>query len=149
MRGFVAGCTHITRPALFSGLGVVTIYTVDIAQGLAFATTDALMADATLPDVPLVRVAVDDLTGRMMEYVVLHVLMHHRQEVYLRQSQRDRRWAPRHQWPAGAISVGIMGLGTLGTEAAQVLRRIGFQVLGWSRTPRQVEGGSCFHGRYQ
>src|ERR1700750_1216881 len=91
------------------------------------AGVDALMADASLPDVPLVRVAVDDLTARMTEYIVLHALMHHRQELHLRDSQRQRRWAPRFQWPASAISVGIMGLGTLGTEAAQVLRRIGFQ----------------------
>ena len=48
------------------------------------AGVDALMADKLLPDVPLVRVAVDDLTERMTEYVVLHVLMHHRQELYLR-----------------------------------------------------------------
>ena len=46
MHGFVARCGQIARPALFSGLGMVTIYTVNIAQGLAFATTDALMADA-------------------------------------------------------------------------------------------------------
>jgi glyoxylate/hydroxypyruvate reductase A len=113
------------------------------------AGVDALMADASLPDVPLVRVAVDDLTGRMTEYVVLHVLMHHRQELYLRESQEAKRWAPKFQWPASAISVGIMGLGTLGAEAAQVLRRIGFQVFGWSRTPRQVEGVPCFHGDAQ
>jgi glyoxylate/hydroxypyruvate reductase A len=113
------------------------------------AGVDALMVDRTLPDAPLVRVAVDDLTSRMTEYVVLHVLMHHRQEHYLRDSQRVKRWAPKFQWPASAISVGIMGLGTLGTDAARVLRRIGFQVLGWSRTPRQVDGVACFHGREQ
>jgi len=56
------------------------------------AGVDALMADKSLPDVPLVRVAVDDLTERMTEYVVLHVLMHHRQELYLRESQRAKRW---------------------------------------------------------
>src|SRR5246500_110715 len=98
------------------------------------AGVDALMADKTLPGVPLVRVAVDDLTSRMAEYVALHVLMHHRQELYLRDSQRQKRWAPKFQWPASAISVGIMGLGTLGTEAAQVLTRIGFRVAGWSRS---------------
>ena len=86
------------------------------------AGVDALMADASLPDVPLVRVAVADLTARMTEYVVLHVLMHHRQELYLRASQRDKRWAPKPQWPANAISVGIMGLGTLGSNAAGALR---------------------------
>src|ERR1700686_3765010 len=85
------------------------------------AGVDALMADSSLPDVPLVRVAVGDLTGRMTEYVVLHVLMHHRQELYLRACQREQRWEPRMQWPAGAITVGIMGLGTLGANAAEVL----------------------------
>jgi glyoxylate/hydroxypyruvate reductase len=113
------------------------------------AGVDALMADRSLPQVPLVRVAVDDLTGRMTEYVVLHVLMHHRQELYLRQSQRDKRWQPRSQWAAAAISVGIMGLGTLGANAAELLRRIGFRVSGWSRTPRQVDGVTSYHGAAQ
>jgi glyoxylate/hydroxypyruvate reductase len=110
------------------------------------AGVDALMADKTLPGVPLVRVAVDDLTDRMAEYVALHALMHHRQEPYLRESQRQKRWAPKHQWPAGAISVGIMGLGVLGTNAAEVLKRIGFRVSGWSRSERKVDGVQCFHG---
>jgi glyoxylate/hydroxypyruvate reductase len=110
------------------------------------AGVDALMADKTLPTVPLVRVAVDDLTGRMTEYVVLHVLMHHRQDIYLRESQRAKRWAPKSQWPAGAISVGIMGLGVLGAHAAEVLRRVGFRVAGWSRGERRIDGVDCFHG---
>ncbi|MBW7967679.1 glyoxylate/hydroxypyruvate reductase A [Bradyrhizobium sp. BR 10261] len=110
------------------------------------AGVDALMADKSLPDVPLVRVAVPDLTNRMTEYVVLHVLMHHRQELYLRDSQRARRWEPRYQWPASAITVGVMGLGTLGADAADVLRRLGFRVAGWSRSPRIIAGVECFHG---
>src|SRR6202521_903690 len=92
------------------------------------AGVDALMAASSLPGVPLVRVAVGDLTGRMTEYVALHVLMHHRQELYLRASQREKRWAPKYQWPAGAISVGIMGLGVLGANAAGALRHLGFRV---------------------
>jgi glyoxylate/hydroxypyruvate reductase A len=113
------------------------------------AGVDALMADSSLPKVPLVRVAVGDLTGRMTEYVVLHVLMHHRQELYLRASQREKRWAPKSQWPASAISVGIMGLGTLGSDAAAALRHLGFRVSGWSRSRKQVDGIACFHGEDQ
>jgi len=111
------------------------------------AGVDALMADSSLPKVPLVRVAVGDLTHRMTEYVVLHVLMHHRQELYLRASQREKRWAPRFQWPASAISVGIMGLGTLGTDAAGALRRLRFNVAGWSSSPKSIDGIECFHGK--
>src|ERR1700730_12740257 len=113
------------------------------------ADVDALMADSSLPKVPLVRVAVGDLTDRMMEYVVLHVLMHHRQEPYLRACQREKRWAPRFQWPASAISVGIMGLGTLGSDAVPALRRLGFRVSGWSRSPKQIDGIECFRGEAQ
>ena len=113
------------------------------------AGVDALMADKTLPKVPLVRVSVGDLTHRMSEYVALHVLMHHRQELYLRDSQRAKRWAPKYQWPAGAITIGVMGLGTLGTDAAEVLLRLGFQVVGWSNSPKRIDGVECFHGKAQ
>ena len=113
------------------------------------AGVDALMADASLPEVPLVRVAVGDLTGRMTEYVVLHALMHHRQELYLRACQREQRWEPTYQWAANAVTVGVMGLGTLGSDAAEVLKRIGFRVAGWSRRARQIEGVECFHGEGQ
>jgi glyoxylate/hydroxypyruvate reductase A len=111
------------------------------------AGVDALMADGRLPKVPLVRVAVADLTDRMTEYVVLHVLMHHRQEPYLRASQREKRWAPKSQWPASAISVGIMGLGTLGSNAAHALKHLGFRVSGWSNSPKDIAGIESFHGK--
>src|SRR5229473_4320694 len=113
------------------------------------AGVDALMADSSLPKVPLVRVAVADITDRMAEYVVLHVLMHHRQEPYLRACQREKRWQPKFQWPASAITVGIMGLGTLGANAAEMLARIGFRVAGWSRTSKRIDGIECFHGQQQ
>jgi glyoxylate/hydroxypyruvate reductase A len=113
------------------------------------AGVDALMADKTLPKVPLVRVSVGDLTHRMSEYVALHVLMHHRQELYLRESQRVKRWAPKPQWPAGAVTAGVMGLGTLGSDAAEVLLRLGFQVVGWSNSPKTIAGVECFHGKAQ
>ena len=114
------------------------------------AGVDALMADSSLPDVPLVRVAVGDLTGRMTEYVVLHALMHHRQELYLRACQREQRWEPKLQWPASAVTVGVMGLGTLGSDAADALRRIGFRVAGWSRSARsRSRASNAFTARQQ
>ena len=111
------------------------------------AGVDALVADRSLPKVPLVRVAVGDLTARMTEYVLMHVLMHHRQQLFLFDCQRQRRWQPRTQWAAGAVEVGVMGLGTLGQDAAQVLRRLGFHVSGWSASPKTIDGVTCFHGR--
>jgi glyoxylate/hydroxypyruvate reductase A len=110
------------------------------------AGVDALMADPSVPDVPLVRVADDDLTGRMTEYVVMHVLMHHRHQRYLDACQRDRVWAPQAQRAASAVRVGIMGLGVLGGDAAQVLRRLGFDVAGWSTRRKAIPGIAAFAG---
>jgi glyoxylate/hydroxypyruvate reductase A len=85
----------------------------------------------------------------MTEYVVLHVLMHHRQELYLRDSQLETRWQPKFQWSADALTVGVMGLGTLGSDAVEVLVRLGFQVVGWSNSPKTIKGVECFYGKAQ
>jgi glyoxylate/hydroxypyruvate reductase len=110
------------------------------------AGVDAALADPSLPDVPLVRVASDDLTHRMTEYVTMHVLMHHRRQRYLDTCQRERVWSPKVQWAASALRVGIMGMGVLGRDAAEVLARIGFDVAGWSNTRKAIPGIRCFAG---
>ena len=113
------------------------------------AGVDAALADPSLPNVPLVRVVNADLTQRMTEYVTLHVLMHHRRVPLLRVSQTAKQWAPKNQWAASAVRVGMMGMGALGRDAAEVLLRLGFQVSGWSRTAKIVAGVSMFSGGAQ
>ena len=110
------------------------------------AGVDAALADPTLPNVPLVRVVNADLTQRMTEYVTLQVLMHHRRVGLLRASQAAKQWAPKNQWAASAVRVGIMGMGALGRDAADVLRRLGFQVSGWSRSAKDVPDVTMFSG---
>ncbi len=110
------------------------------------AGVDALLGDATLPRVPVVRVVNTDLTKRMTEYVVLHVLLHHRRLPQLMVSQRAKVWNAKDQWAASAMRVGIMGLGELGRDAAEVLVRLGFQVSGWSRNPKVLPDVKTFAG---
>ena len=110
------------------------------------AGVDALLADPTLPRLPLARAAHPDLTQRVAGYVVLHVLAYHnRTWTYLSQ-QRDRIWKEQKHPSADEVAVGIMGMGVIGSEAAQVLARLGFRVAGWSRTPRSLAGVEMFHG---
>ena len=111
------------------------------------AGVDAVMADPMLPDVPLVRVATDDLTNRMSEYVLLHVLMAHRRQPSLAAAQKRRQWDGRLQWAAKDLRVGVMGLGVIGADAAHKLAMVGFDVAGWSRTPRSAPGITCFAGK--
>ena len=127
-RGLLAGLPHLQ--AIFSlGAGV-----------------DHLIADPALPDVPVVRIVDPDLTMRMTEYVVLHVLMHHRRQRLYDAQQRQRRWHEHAHPPASAVAVGVMGLGVLGCDAARALCRLGFRTAGWSRTPKSLSGIDTFHG---
>lgn len=111
------------------------------------AGVDAILKDPTLPDgVPIVRVNDPDLTMRMSEYVVLHVLLHHRQQRRLDENQRNKVWDGFPTHAANALRVGVMGLGVLGQDAARKLAMLGFKVAGWSRSPKLVDGVQCFSG---
>lgn len=110
------------------------------------AGVDHLMGGDTLPSVPIARVVDPDLTGRMTEWIVAQVLLHHRQHLQYAQQQRAGNWQNLIQPLASEVQVGLMGLGELGRAAADLLHRLGFGVRGWSRTPRQLDHVTCFHG---
>jgi glyoxylate/hydroxypyruvate reductase A len=111
------------------------------------AGVDHLLGDPTLPNVPIVRIVDPDLTRRMTEYVVLHVLLHHRRFRLYDANQRARRWHDESDPAASEVRVGSMGLGALGQAAAAALRPIGFQLAGWSRTPKMVPGVTAYSGK--
>lgn len=111
------------------------------------AGVDHILREPKLPDVPLVRVVDPDLTMRMSEYVCLHVLMHHRQQRLMDADQSKTDWTERPQWAASSMRVGIMGLGELGRDAAEKLVHLGFQVNGWSNSPKQINGVTAYAGQ--
>lgn len=112
------------------------------------AGVDHLLADPDLPaGVPIGRVVDPDLTTRMGEWVCLHVLMHHRQQRRYDAQQKQRLWADDLGQPAARdVRVGIMGLGEMGRDAVRRLAMLGFDVAGWSRSPRTLADGAAFHG---
>lgn len=110
------------------------------------AGVDALLADKTLPDVPLIRIIDPDLTARMTEWVTLQVLYHFRQMPHYLARQAEAVWEQLDQPGAHEVRVGILGMGVLGRDCADVLKRIGFQVAGWSRSGKAVEGFEMFGG---
>jgi glyoxylate/hydroxypyruvate reductase A len=111
------------------------------------AGVDHLFADSRLPDVPIARVVDPDLTTRMSEYIVLHCLRYLRQQPRYDRQQGEKSWDDdRNQPAARSVRVGIMGLGELGQDAARKLQVMGFDVAGWSRSPKTIEGLATFAG---
>ena len=105
------------------------------------AGVDHIFNDDRLPDVPIYRVVDPDLTNRMSEYIVMHCLMLLRQTRRYDAQQRIQSWDDdRFQPAARDVRVGIMGMGELGQDAAHKLKMMGFNVAGWSRTPKTRDG---------
>ena len=114
------------------------------------AGVDHVFQDPHVPTVPIVRIVSEDLTMRMSEYVIWQVLDHHRMGAKYRMQQRRLIWAEDRAQPAAhQVTVGFLGLGVLGTDAARKLSMLGFNVTGWSRTPRFSQNITCFHGDEQ
>lgn len=113
------------------------------------AGIDHFASDPELPDLPVVRMVEPGLTEGMTEFVVLSVLQHHRFMIDYAIQQRNRQWSVINQIAAARRRVGIMGLGVLGLDALEKLRPFGFDLRGWSRSPKQVDGVRCFHGSAQ
>ncbi len=111
------------------------------------AGVDHLFADTRLPDVPIARVVDPDLTTRMSEYIVLHCLMILRQQRRYDAQQPQKSWDDdRNQPAARSVRVGVMGLGELGQDAVHKLKVMGFNVAGWSRSPKAIDGLATFSG---
>jgi glyoxylate/hydroxypyruvate reductase A len=104
------------------------------------AGVDHVLTATGLPDVPLVRFVDPTLTTRMSEWVVMQCLLHLRQHAAYEAQARQRVWAELAQAEAREMTVGIMGLGVLGQDAARKLKAMGFTVAGWSRSAKTIEG---------
>ena len=112
------------------------------------AGVEGLLADPSIPaHVPLVRVVDATLAKRMTEYVVLHVLRQHRDLDRTMAQQRADQWTWFPSRDTARTTVGFLGLGALGQQAAARIKALGFQVRGWTREPRLVAGVDVFHGR--
>jgi glyoxylate/hydroxypyruvate reductase len=108
------------------------------------AGVDSILAVPGLPELPIVRFVDESLTTRMSEWVVLQCLSHLRQAPAYLAQQRTRVWRELHQPEAKELTVGIMGLGVLGQDSARKLKIMGFDVIGWSRTRKTIDGIETF-----
>lgn len=98
------------------------------------------------PHVPFCRMVEPGLSAGMVEYFVAHTMRYH---VDIDRFQTDSAAGRWHKWSpplAGDRTVGVLGLGALGSATARQLAGLGFQVCGWSRTAKSLEGVSCLHG---
>lgn len=102
------------------------------------AGVDGVLADPSIPkEIPICRVVDPQMAFSMSNYILMAVLQHHRQWDAYAQAQRQKHWA-QHEVDELDLSIGILGLGHLGMDAALKLHHLGFAVSGYSTSPKKT-----------
>jgi glyoxylate/hydroxypyruvate reductase A len=108
---------------------------------------DHIFVDPDLPaGVPVARLVDPDMVRQMGEYVIFAALRHHRRMDEYDANQRAGLWRQAGLRDTPLVRAGVLGLGAIGSDTSMKLAALGFQVAGWSRTPKSLEGIESFHG---
>jgi glyoxylate/hydroxypyruvate reductase len=97
--------------------------------------------------IPLVRMGCQETAAQMADYVAWACLSAHRDLPRMLRARDTGQWDK--FTPPALVSqrrVSILGLGSLGSAAGEMLARVGFQTAGWSRTRKTVPGVRSFAG---
>ncbi|MCV2874786.1 glyoxylate/hydroxypyruvate reductase A [Rhodobacteraceae bacterium XHP0102] len=128
-----------------SGLQDFSPFTRAKAVLSLWAGVEDIVGNETIT-MPLARMVDYGLTQGMLEFVTGHVLRYHlMMDDFI--AGQDGLWRADLVPPlARDRKVTVLGLGVLGAASAQSLARIGFDVAGWSRSAKSLEGITCYHG---
>ena len=115
------------------------------------AGVDALLkfGDALPSRVPLVRLDDAGMGVQMAQYVSHAVLRHFRRFDDYEAQSRAGIWQPLPTFEKTDFSVGVLGMGVLGTRVLQALAQFEFPLRGWSRSEKHIDGVTCFAGNDQ
>ena len=114
------------------------------------AGIDHLLRDTNLPkNIPIIRLVSQAQALQMSEYVHLAILFFQRRLLDYQDLQKSQTWEYLPVSNSESFTVGIMGLGAVGSIVAKKLIDSGLSVRGWSRTPKEIPGIKCFYGAEQ
>lgn len=110
------------------------------------AGVDALLKLKMPAGAKVVRLDDAGMSVQMAEFVCHAVIRHFRELDGYEADVAQGKWSFRRPRRREEFPVGIMGLGVLGERVARAVKQFDFPVLGWSRSPRRIEGVECHSG---
>jgi glyoxylate/hydroxypyruvate reductase len=101
------------------------------------------------PNALLVRLEDTGMSSQMVEYATHAVLRYMRRFDEYDALQRDHKWEKLTPHARDEFTVGVLGLGVLGTKVVEALTTLGVPVRGFSRTKKDIDGVLTFAGPEQ
>lgn len=113
-----------------------------------WAGVEHLMIALADSPIEVVRLIDPTLSRAMSEAVLAWSLYLHRDMPRYAKQQQNKHWLHHQLVPASERRIGILGLGELGQASAAQLQQNGFNVMGWSRTAKNIASISCYSGEH-
>lgn len=114
------------------------------------AGVDAILQLKVVPEqLPLIRIDDGGMAEQMAEFATHAVLRYYRRLDQYESLARRGVWKPLEPFDKADFGVGVLGLGVLGQRITESLRHFGFNVSGWSRSPKALPGVTGYAGAGQ
>ncbi|MGI9275212.1 MAG: 2-hydroxyacid dehydrogenase [Endozoicomonas sp.] len=108
---------------------------------------DHLISLEGLPeDLPIFKLRGVGMEESMSDYITYGLLHFFREFDRYRNQQAGRVWKGHRIESKSDWTVGILGLGVIGRAVASSISSLGFPVMGWSRSEKQIDGIHCYAG---
>ena len=112
------------------------------------AGVDHILRDPNLPpEVEVTRIVDSTLTDDMTSYLLAQVMCQMRNVSHYKLLQVNNKWQPRGYLNKANTGIGIMGFGELGKDAALKFKHLGFKVVGWANSAKNVDGIKVYVGK--
>ncbi|MFC3614297.1 2-hydroxyacid dehydrogenase [Lutimaribacter marinistellae] len=120
---------------------------LQLVQKLGAGVETIVAHPALPPHIRVTRLRPDAPAREIAEWFLAHILVRQRNLREYAKAQEERRWSPIEPAETPETTVGVLGLGTIGARSALLLRDLGYRVVGWSASPKSLEGVDCRHGQ--
>ena len=111
------------------------------------AGVDHFLQDKQLPEgIPITRIVSNGLIQSMKKYVLTAVLSFHKRIFHHYHQKKSQVW-DRNISSEQDLKIGVLGLGQLGQAVALELVSLGFEVSGYSLSPKHIEEIACFNSQ--
>jgi len=119
---------------------------LQLVQKLGAGVETIVNHPSLAPHVRVARLKPEEPAREIAQYCLAYVLRGTRNMDYHEKAQARALWDPVAPRRPSDTTVGVLGLGHIGGLTAGLMRDMGFQTMGWSRTPKEIPGVTCLSG---
>ena len=113
------------------------------------AGVEHLTTDPQLANLPIIRLVDPAMSTAMAHYCLYWTIAYQRRFDLYNKQQQQGQWQPQPCPATQDFSVGILGLGQIGSAIATAIANQGYAVSGWSQSAKSIPRVTSFVGEQQ